>query len=460
MYRIIPETKDPVTTAQKAWIEVREIFWGHTLNSVKHFKPLSVIRLGGGTHDEMKPLGDRDVASVTIIQPTQDGRLRLNLKPGLDIELREDGESKRTADMKTGEWMTDAQGQPWIEFKPTMTSLLRLGPQMFAVRLVSPTEVPKTPWYSRIEPVMDSLLTVALLGFTIGVLYLQMLPPPEVADLLDTEAEWNDTRFTHVIAQAIELQPKPKPEPVKVALSQPKAFRPEGRIGKDDALLDNAKGTARPMISDQEVVNNSGILGSPDALAKLDMDFGGGMERLSKNLGTLTGYDGADMRGRNGMGLRGPGKGGGGDVLGLGGGLQTHGLVSKDGRIHGVGDPRKLKHDGAFAELKTDDFSSRGSMDKSVIARILKKHFSQIRYCYQRELNANPKLYGKITSHFTIDSRGMVSKSGIKISTMKNEAVEQCIARTIKRIVFPKPNGGGIVEVIYPFLFRVSSSDE
>jgi len=49
-----------------------------------------------------------------------------------------------------------------------------------------------------------------------------------------------------------------------------------------------------------------------------------------------------------------------------------------------------------------------------------------------------------------------VVKSSVRQSTMKNKAVEDCIASRVKRFKFPAPKGGGIVEVSYPFIFKAS----
>ncbi|RJO68632.1 MAG: TonB family protein, partial [Myxococcales bacterium] len=114
------------------------------------------------------------------------------------------------------------------------------------------------------------------------------------------------------------------------------------------------------------------------------------------------------------------------------------------------------RHYGANSDINiaTGNPTIAGSLDKSIIARIIKKHYSQIKYCYQKELNKNPKLYGKITIKFTISPNGTVSSSVVSVTTMKNVAVEECVAKTIKRIVFPAPKGGGIVVVTYPFIFK------
>ena len=46
-----------------------------------------------------------------------------------------------------------------------------------------------------------------------------------------------------------------------------------------------------------------------------------------------------------------------------------------------------------------------GGLDKEVIARYIKSQLGQIRYCYERQLSANPELYGKVLVKFTIGGR-------------------------------------------------------
>ncbi len=95
-----------------------------------------------------------------------------------------------------------------------------------------------------------------------------------------------------------------------------------------------------------------------------------------------------------------------------------------------------------------------GALDKSIIDRIVKQHLPQIRYCYQKELNKNPKLFGKIVVKFVISKEGEVSSASTKSSTMNNPIVEKCINSRFMRMRFPKPKGGGIVIVSYPFVFN------
>lgn len=94
-----------------------------------------------------------------------------------------------------------------------------------------------------------------------------------------------------------------------------------------------------------------------------------------------------------------------------------------------------------------------GSLDKSLIDAVIKRHMSEIRYLYQRELIKNPSLSGEIVVKFVIAGDGTVPLAVIESSTMNNESVESGICARFMSFQFPEPKGGGIVEVTYPFRF-------
>jgi len=97
-----------------------------------------------------------------------------------------------------------------------------------------------------------------------------------------------------------------------------------------------------------------------------------------------------------------------------------------------------------------------GALDKSLIDEVINQNLNRIRYCYQRELQGNPVLSGKVTEKFTIAKNGTVSEASPKSSTLNNAAVEECINKVFMEMKFPEPRGGGIVIVSYPFVFSPS----
>ena len=97
---------------------------------------------------------------------------------------------------------------------------------------------------------------------------------------------------------------------------------------------------------------------------------------------------------------------------------------------------------------------SIGDLDKTTIRRYIHRHLAEVRYCYERQLVVQPDLAGTLVAHFQISPRGVVQ--GARASGLGSAAVEGCVARVLGAIQFPKPGGGGLVSVTYPFTFQVA----
>lgn len=95
-----------------------------------------------------------------------------------------------------------------------------------------------------------------------------------------------------------------------------------------------------------------------------------------------------------------------------------------------------------------------GGLTADQIRSVVKKNLGAVRYCYERQLTANPGLFGKIKVEFVISGQGKVITQKVQSTTMNNKMVEGCILRKIKRWAFPIPNGGTEVAVSYPFFFK------
>jgi len=144
------------------------------------------------------------------------------------------------------------------------------------------------------------------------------------------------------------------------------------------------------------------------------------------------------------LGTKGTGSGGGGVGYGhgvgtLGSSGRVGGLASK--RVRGAVRPR------VGAAMVT------GSIDRSVIQKVIRRHLKRIKLCYENGLKRNPKLHGRVEVRLTIGADGKVTKAEIAKSTLNDKQVEQNILKVMKRIRFPRPPGGGSVTVSYPFIF-------
>lgn len=181
---------------------------------------------------------------------------------------------------------------------------------------------------------------------------------------------------------------------------------------------------------------------------------------LDQALADIKGPTGFSMLGNGGLGLKGDKNGGGGDGERqvIGGLNRGKGTRNDGGPDYGAGilcakPPCK---EAPAPEIEADPVNVIGSLDRELIRQVIHAHRSQIRFCYESELNRAPNLSGKVSIKFVINDKGMVSVAQVASSTMGNATVETCVASRVRTWVFPKPKGGGQVVVQYPFVFKAS----
>ena len=185
-------------------------------------------------------------------------------------------------------------------------------------------------------------------------------------------------------------------------------------------------------------------------------DFALGNDPMSA-LGAMTGNDIGQNFGFGGLGLRGTGRGGGG--LGQGTiGMGNFGTIGRGGG-RGEGEGGYGRGVGGFRgrsagvpQVRSGGAEVRGSLSKEVIRRVVRRHINEVKFCYEQQLNARPDLQGRVTTKFVISPTGSVQSAMVGSSSLRNEAVESCIVRAVRRWTFPAPDGGGVVVVNYPFL--------
>jgi hypothetical protein len=103
-------------------------------------------------------------------------------------------------------------------------------------------------------------------------------------------------------------------------------------------------------------------------------------------------------------------------------------------------------------ELEYHDAKVDGALDGDLVSRIVRAHRPELRSCYDAGLIDNPSLAGRITIEFTIGSTGYVSKAeAVDADSFTDPRVANCMAKAVKEWRFPKPRGGGEVQVSYPF---------
>jgi hypothetical protein len=94
-----------------------------------------------------------------------------------------------------------------------------------------------------------------------------------------------------------------------------------------------------------------------------------------------------------------------------------------------------------------------GYCKKSDIAKVMKRRAGSFRFCYQRRLQMHPGLKGRVSARFTIGEDGKVVSAKIVKSDIPDRKVPVCVAKNIKKLRFPRPQGGQCV-VNWPFNFQ------
>jgi hypothetical protein len=238
-----------------------------------------------------------------------------------------------------------------------------------------------------------------------------------------------------------------------------KAEREEGKVGKKDAQQEKTEIAGDPKEAIAAKVKNLGLLGvlsggGPSNALNNALD----MPSLDKMLGGLGSLHTVAGRGSGGMGLRGSGSGGGGTGKGVlfGAGDLGTGIGSgSGGKGKGSGGPGLPGPKAKEAQLSLDNTGAKikGFLSKEQIDRVVRANQAAIKYCFEVEMQRQPKLEGAVSMNWRIDLTGHVTVVKVAKSTLANARVEGCMSRQIKRWIFPKPDGGE-VDVVYPFLLR------
>ena len=96
-----------------------------------------------------------------------------------------------------------------------------------------------------------------------------------------------------------------------------------------------------------------------------------------------------------------------------------------------------------------------GRLPPEVVQHIIRGNHGRFRACYERGLERNPSLAGRVTARFVIGRDGSVSNVGNGGSNLPDPSVSQCVLRAFYGLSFPQPEGG-VVTVVYPLVFEPS----
>jgi pSer/pThr/pTyr-binding forkhead associated (FHA) protein len=322
-----------------------------------------------------------------------------------------------------------------------------------------------------------AVLVFALASFALhmGMVGLMNLLPADMSGYSRDDLD-SDLRRTRVQIKPQEDPKAPEDENkgdsktaggtgTKMALDEGKMGKKESTAKTGQYAIQKVEGVDPQLAREQrlEKARTAGILGVIRAqqggtFASLTAtgDFSAGLDDRDIQ-GGLLGNEPGEMQGGWGYGISGVGAGGGGTGLGTIGtgryGTIGHGSGTGTGYGIGSGAGGMRGRVPKQPTVSIGNATAVGDLDKNTIRRYVRQKLNQIEYCYQKQLVVKPTLAGTVNTQFTIDGNGRVIAS--KAGGLGDTEVESCVAGVIRSIQFPKPAGGGIVNVTsYPFTFR------
>jgi Ca-activated chloride channel family protein len=157
--------------------------------------------------------------------------------------------------------------------------------------------------------------------------------------------------------------------------------------------------------------------------------------------------------GFGGLGLSGTGYGGGGSGVGYASiGLASYGSGYGSGSGHGGAKGMIVGRTSKPPVVRIGTPVVVGSVDKSIVRRVIHAHLSKVRYLYERSL-ASSAAEGRIVLELIIDPSGAVADAKVASSDFPDGALGDALADEARSWEFPSAEGGGIVVVRYPFVF-------
>ncbi len=140
--------------------------------------------------------------------------------------------------------------------------------------------------------------------------------------------------------------------------------------------------------------------------------------------------------GAGGLGLSGIGEGGGGRAAAFG----------------PSGDSSAPSAPARRPQVSASSAAVSGRIAPEIVAHGVRRVFGRLRHCYERGLERDASLAGRVTVRFVIGRDGIVASAQDGGSTLPDPQVVACVVGCFPGIDLPEPEGG-IVTVVYPILF-------
>lgn len=108
---------------------------------------------------------------------------------------------------------------------------------------------------------------------------------------------------------------------------------------------------------------------------------------------------------------------------------------------------------GSLEANPEHEMDIHGNLSREAIIQVLRGELRGIQHCYDKHLQRQPELAGKLIMQWTISPSGRVAVVKTKHNTMQTPAVAMCLSSIIRKWKFPRPESGNVV-VSYPLVFN------
>jgi hypothetical protein len=369
--------------------------------------------------------GSSSSSSHLLCETRWHGRLLAVQRPALNTAVTIAGRSVRAV---PGGVLVD--GVVHVVDRPLV---LACGP--LSLVLSSATREPAAPHRRTVDLVwLQTMMTIVIMA--VGGLVALWLTPT-IPDLDDLRP--GSRLLSHVTV--LPTRPPPPQAPTRMAAAKssapslPATAAPPAKTTMTKQKREEDRAVA------MDALRALGLTGPAVATASV---FGAGSD-IDAALSNLS-ASGVAGTGVSGLATRGGGGDGAGKNVGIGTlGSGTPGRRGDDGLLTS----RKGHRD---VQVPAGKIIYIGSLSREEIQRVMDRAMSRIRYCYERALTSSPDLEGKLTVLFQIAGTGDVASVSKVQSTLTND-VDGCVQRVLHSLKFPTPQGGGTVNVTYPFVF-------
>jgi hypothetical protein len=454
-------------------VELR-VLWGDTLIDAGTFRaPKGPVLLGETPKCSLRiPGAELPVAEFPVLR-YDSGEYRFAFARGMTGVLEEKGKKTTLAKLVRDRKVTSddkVDGGYTVVIPRVGAVRAEIGSRLaIEARPRRPMEVKGAPFWERINYQFLNLFLV--LFFLQGAFVVATENFPYDTDIVADDLFKNPARMAKFIIKPPEQQKLDLPKNEKKGEEQGEAAEKhkgeEGQMGKKDAPKTNARSAPKAIDPNaKEIVKRTGLLGA------IGRGGGGGLSTifgqgglggdLKGAVGNMFGPVVGDSYGLGGLGIRGSGTGGGGsgETIGIGG----VGTKGRGGGLGGYGAGagglgRKGERD---VNISSGTAQVLGSVDKELVRKVIQEHAAQIRYCYEQELALNPKLSGKVSIKWQINGDGSASMAMVDqgATTLQSGNVHKCMMARIVSWEFPKPKGGGVAIITYPWILRSSGGEE